>query len=340
VTVTYPSVVNPRPGQVNAAGNTDSLLLKIFGGEVATAYKNALAVYSKVRKFALSGAKSISLPLVGSAIARFHVPGTNILDDANGMVSNIPNNERVIHADRVLIGATVVNEWDRLINHWDQRMIYAGEIGTQMADIQEIIGMRLIALGAAASAPVSGGSNAKWQGGVSITGTATVHTSASDALDAIRQVKVAFDQRSVPQDQRWLILTPNIYSLIMAAKDLLNTDYNPQGNGSLAQGEVGMIYGFRIIVSNLLPSDDTTGVASAANYTNNTEGGSGNTYGVDMTKVKMLAFGPKALAGVQAAGLRMEVNWKDDLHAWFVKASTLTGMNYWRPDNCAKIVIP
>jgi hypothetical protein len=62
-------------GAVNNAGAADALFLKVFAGEVLTAFQNATVFDSKQRVRKIASGKSASFPATGRLGARYMVPG-------------------------------------------------------------------------------------------------------------------------------------------------------------------------------------------------------------------------------------------------------------------------
>ena len=65
-------------GQVNGAGASDALFLKVFGGEVITAFQetNRMQPLHMVRT--ITSDKSASFPVTHKTIAAYHTPGAEL----------------------------------------------------------------------------------------------------------------------------------------------------------------------------------------------------------------------------------------------------------------------
>ena len=116
-----------RSGQIGATGATDALWLKVFAGEVLTAYETAVKLKGTVRERSISGAKSASFPATFKTSANYHTPGAEILGKA------IKHNEIVITLDDLLISDVFVADIDELKNHYDVRAPYSAELGNSLA---------------------------------------------------------------------------------------------------------------------------------------------------------------------------------------------------------------
>lgn len=100
--------------------------------------------------------------------------------------------------------------------------------------------------------------------GTVLTATALPAT-APEAQDAayqlIRKARVALDKANVPNDGRFLIVSPEFYAVLLG--DPRFVDASKYGtNVGILNGEVGRIVGFSVIVSNTIPAG-TAGTAPA-----------------------------------------------------------------------------
>ncbi len=80
-------------------------------------------------------------------------------------------------------------------------------------------------------------------------------------LDLVSQMGRLLDEQEVPEEGRWLVVSPKfLEALVKAGADILNTDFNGQGN-SLKNG-LAMphpLRGFRVHKTNNAPTYDSTG---------------------------------------------------------------------------------
>lgn len=320
------------PGKVNGAGEIDAMYLKLFAGEVARQYKRKLVALPFASAFTLTKGKSIQLPYFGKATARFQGLGVNILDETNALLTSVAGAEKEIFADKTLVSALVVSEWDDILNHYSARSIYADALGTALAESVDNILMRLAILGArvAADSIYTG-----HPGGNSVV-NADADDTATELIESISDLRKKFDEKDVPMEHRVLVLKPAQMQLLVQNKDLFNADYTAGDNGDLARGVVGKAFGFDLVQSTNMPSTDLS-ATSAANLTNNKVATSGNSYAVNASTVVAIAFQRQGLAAVTARGMKMETDYKSELGATLVKASHIMGFGYWRPECCGEI---
>ena len=76
---------NPNTGAfvANTPATSKELFLRLFGGEVLSAFEKQLEVAPRIMTRTIPHGKSCSFPVHGRAIARHHVPGDDILSAAN-----------------------------------------------------------------------------------------------------------------------------------------------------------------------------------------------------------------------------------------------------------------
>ena len=118
-----------RSGQTNAAGDVRNLYLKLYAGEVMSAFqtKNIMMNYCRVRS--ISKGKSAQFIMTGKyRAAEYHTPGNEIIPDVIAK-----NAERVVSVDDLLIAAQFIPNIDEAMQHFDIRSVYTQESGYALA---------------------------------------------------------------------------------------------------------------------------------------------------------------------------------------------------------------
>ena len=118
-----------RSGQTNAAGDVRNLYLKLYAGEVMSAFqtKNIMMNYCRVRS--ISKGKSAQFIMTGKyRAAEYHTPGQEIMPDVIAA-----NAERVVSVDDLLIAAQFIPNIDEAMQHFDIRSVYTAESGYALA---------------------------------------------------------------------------------------------------------------------------------------------------------------------------------------------------------------
>jgi hypothetical protein len=113
--------LNAGIGQINQAGATDALFLKVFSGEVLTAFKLKTVMDNLVTKRSISSGKSAQFPVTGWLQASYHTPGQE-LKGQQGV-----QGEKLIVIDDLLTAPFFVANIEEAKNHYDIRSIYSGE---------------------------------------------------------------------------------------------------------------------------------------------------------------------------------------------------------------------
>lgn len=95
--------------------------------------------------------------------------------------------------------------------------------------------------------------------------TAGTASAADEAYNIVRAVKVAHDKANIPTEGRWLAVSPEFYSLLLA--DARFTDASAYGsNAPIMNGEVGRALGYRILVSTNLPEGTAATAPAVSNF--------------------------------------------------------------------------
>jgi len=125
--------IGHRTGQTNAAGSSRQLFLKLYAGEVMSAFqtKNIMMPYTRTRT--ISKGKSAQFIMTGKyRDAAYHTPGEEIAPAANAK-----NSERIVSVDDLLINAQFIPNIDEAMQHYDVRSIYTQEAGYGLSKVAD-----------------------------------------------------------------------------------------------------------------------------------------------------------------------------------------------------------
>ena len=86
-------------GRVNAANAEDALFLKVFSGEVLTAFERSSVTQGAEMVRSISNGKSASFPVMGRIAAAYHTPGAEIVG------TDVNHNEKVITINDLLVSS-------------------------------------------------------------------------------------------------------------------------------------------------------------------------------------------------------------------------------------------
>lgn len=332
--------VPSRVGQINAAGAVDALWLKVFGGEVLTAYEQAKKLKPLVRVRTIASGKSAQFPATFIANARYHTPGTEIVGQ------KIKHNEVVVTLDDMLIADAFVAQIDELKNHYDVRAPYATELGRSLALFEDRTIAQNIVAAARGAALFTGDGAGQSVTQANVSGTANFDTSGTDLISALNLAKQRMEEVDVPVDILGVnaVLRPAAWYLIANTDKNLNTQTGGQG-ASIAHQSLRTVSDIQVYKSTapLLGFDVTT-----YNATTNTNGVvadvSGNSfttgvpvglpmpndypskYQYDLVNSRALVWCEPAVAYLQLLGLQMETTWDTRRQGTLMLAKMANGM--------------
>lgn len=308
-----------RLGQINGAGDALALFLKKFSGEVLTTFETECVMKDKQLVKTIESGKSAQFPVTGTASASYHVPGQNLLESNNALLSSIGKNEKIINIDGLLQSSAFIAKIDEAMNHYDTRSIYTSELGRALAYAWDQNSLNLIGLAARAAANITGGN-----GGSVLAKGATVATTASVLAAAIFEAAQTFDEKNVPQTERFVALRPRYYSLLAQSTTQLNKDWG--GAGVYSEGTVLKIAGITLVKSNFVPN----GVVSS-------QTGQNNTYSGDFSDTVALAFHKSAIGTVKLLDLATESEYLTQYQGTLVVSKYAVGSGILRPESAIEI---
>ena len=302
--MTAATVLNP--GQDNGAGDANALFLKVFGGEVLTAFEEANVMMDKQMIRTIQHGKSAQFPATWKVNSSYHTAGDEIV----GKSSNV--SERVITIDDLLIADVFIDILDDAMNHYDVRSVYSAECGRELSYAFDTNSLQVGCLAARASATVTGAN------GGSTSTDAGYATTGSTIATGIFLGAQTLDEKDVPENDRYAVLRPAQYYLVAQTTDVINRDWG--GAGVYAEGTVLKVAGIHIAKSNHLPNSNvTTGPSAYQGDFSNTEG---------------LVFQKQALGTVKLLDLAMEMGYDIRRQGWLILAKYALGHGILRPE-CA-----
>lgn len=308
-----------RPGQINGAGAADALFLKVFPGEILTAFNanNVMMPLHTVRSIA-SG-KSAQFPALGKATAQYHVPGVQLLGS-----NLIGSNERVIYIDSLLTSDVFTSNIDDAMTHFDVRGEYAAQLGQSLALKADKQLLQVTALAARAAATITGG-----DGGTALT-NASAATDGDVLAGMIFNSAQIFDEKNLPENDRYVAVKPAQYYLLVQTTKVINRDWG--GAGVYADGKVLKVAGVSIVKTNNVPS---TLIAAAESGVN-----ANNTYHGDFSKTVALAFQKGAVGTVKLMDLGTEKEYQVSRQGTLMVAKYAMGHGILRPECAVEIATP
>jgi len=245
-------------GADNGAATTTAarrdLYLKLFSGELFKGFQRNTIARDLVTKRTLKNGKSLQFIFTGRTGSEFHIPGNNILGNADGAP---PVAEVTIQCDDLLISSAFVYELDETLSHYDLRGEISRKIGYALAENYDRRIFRAITKSARSAGPITK-TNYVEPGGTQIrVGTnnsgADAYVSAS-LINAFYDAAAALDEKGVSTEGRVGVLNPRqYYELIQAvgSNGLVNRD--EQGDSLQSGNGIIEIAGIKIYKSMNIP---------------------------------------------------------------------------------------
>jgi len=279
-----------RLGALNGGSDTDALFLKVFSGEVLTAFEQQTVMMDKHQVRTIANGKSAQFPVMGRTSAVYHTPGSEITG------SSINHAEKVITINDLLLTSTFIANIDEAKNHYDVRSVYSKEMGVALANqMDKHILQTLIQAANDSTATVTGEADMV---GTIIT-DADSNTNADSLVDSIFAAAQALDEKNVPEDNRYVVVKPAQYYLLANSSKVQNVDFGNGGNGSTASGRVMQVAGIDVLKSNNLPVANVTGTDVAA-------GGAGGAQVAPAANTTAIVFHPSCAGTVKLMDLSTE----------------------------------
>lgn len=244
-----------------SAHSDRAIALKVFSGEVLTAFEEKNIFMNLVQTRTISSGKSAQFPVIGSytdAVAE-HVPGTDI--DVKGIAAG----ERVITIDNLKYASVFVDNFEEAMAHYEVRGQYSMEMGRKLAStvdgdvvttLRNCIGKNQAGVANANAVAAATGQPAAeaayLDAGVLTTDSA--EAAGNKIIDTIFQAQTKLDEKDVP-GERYVVVTPaDYYKLVQSSKGT-NSDYTVS-NGGIDTGKITRIAGNNILVSNRLAAGE------------------------------------------------------------------------------------
>ncbi len=299
-----------RTGQINLAGDVDALNLKIFSGEVLTAFNMNCVYQDKHLIREIANGKSAQFPATGKITAAYHTPGTQLTG------TPIAHNERVITIDDLLVANVMIADIDEAKSHYDVRSEYTKQLGEALALAFDTNVARTAILAARASATITGE-----PGGTVINGGLAVRTDGALIKNALFAAAQKFDENNIVDSDRNAFVKPVTFYAAAATTDLVNKDWG--GRGGIADGKIESLAGINIIKSNNVPNSN---VATGPSK-----------YQGDFSKTAMSIFHRGAVGTVRLMSLSMQSEYLTLWQATALVARFAVGHGILRPESSIEV---
>lgn len=191
-----------QQGAKQNTGDQLALFLKVFSGEVLTAFTRASKVMNNHMIKTIDSGKSTSFPVIGRGKAHYLPAGSN-LDDLR---EAIPHNEVVINIDGLLTSDVLITDIYEAMNHYDVRGEYAKQLGEALAIAADGATVAEIAKLVKANTENITGLGKGIVVEKTITGGAGINYETGKAvIDGLLEMKAKWTTQYVPEEERFAI---------------------------------------------------------------------------------------------------------------------------------------
>lgn len=254
-----------NPGQKLSAGDRDALFMKVFSGEVLTAFARNTVMMSRHQVRTIDHGKSASFAVMGRTRAKYLAPGSS-LDDQR---KKFEHAEKVISIDGLLTADCLITDIDDAMNHYDVRVEYSRQLGEALAQSADCAIINELANMAAKDATVKENIPDNGTGADKVQGTGKAFefetglelSQSADygnkIIEGLLAARAAFTKNYVPMGDRYCLLTPEGYSALIKA--LMPDSANYQALFDPNSGKLQTICGFEVIEVPHLLNDGVDG---------------------------------------------------------------------------------
>lgn len=288
-----------NPGQNLSSGQRDALFMKMFAGEVLTAFTRTSVMMDKHMVRTIPHGKSAAFPVMGRTHAKYLTPG-NSLDDQR---KKMENTEKVITIDGLLTADCLITDIDDAMNHFDVRTEYSRQLGEALAQaadcavINELANMCKKASVTGMPENIPDNSSLENPG----TGKAFEYATNLEAatsteygnalLQGLIDARAHMSNNWVPTSDRYFLVDPEGYSAIIRA--LMPDAANYQALFDPSSGKLMTVCGFQIIETPNLHNKGVDGKHAVDSQ-------------ITTAKLQGLAFHRSAVGTVKLKDLAME----------------------------------
>ena len=174
--------------------------------------------------------------------------------------------------------------------------------------------LQVAVLASRGSATISGGN------GGSVLTQANFASSGSTLADGMFDTAQAFDEKDIPENDRYLAVPPLQYYLMAQTTNVINRDWG--GRGVYAEGEVLKVAGINIVKSNHVPSSNVTSGPSA--------------YQGDFSTTVGVAFHKSAIGTVKLMDLSSEMEYDIRRQGTLIVSKYAVGHGILRPESAVE----
>jgi len=270
-------------------------------------------------------------------------PGAEEHDSGQEMLGqNYAVKEANITVDKPLVTHKDIGFFDNLVAHWDQINPLIRQNGRKIAEkldirvaVTGVLSARTAQITKNGFVVHNGGNvvTASTSGDIAVAYPVTV-AGAKAFRDDANQLARLMDEDNVPPDGRFLFISPLIAQILQQDTTVFDRDLTGLP-GDIATRALGMLAGFILIKTNVLPYEDTS-LTTSAQYDVNSKYQSDFSVGGATGRPAALALcgaseGSAGIGLVESSGLAAHMSFDDRRDTYFTKARIVTGMGVLNP---------
>lgn len=231
---------------VSTGSDKLALFLKVFGGEVLTAFARTSVTTSRHMVRSISSGKSAQFPVLGRTQAAYLAPGEN-LDDKR---KDIKHTEKVITIDGLLTADVLIYDIEDAMNHYDVRSEYTSQLGESLAMAAD--GAVLAEIAGLCNLTSALNENIEGLGAATVIATTQNKEALTDQvalgkeiIAALTKARASLTKNYVPASDRVFYCDPDSYSAILAA--LMPNAANYAALIDPEKGSIRNVMGFEVV---------------------------------------------------------------------------------------------
>lgn len=242
-------------------GSTDTdklaLFLKVFAGEVLTAFTRRTVTMDKVMTRTIANGKSASFPVMGRSAGKYLKAGDSLDDQRTAM----KHSEKVITIDGLLTDDVLIYDIEDAMKHFDVRAEYSAQLGEALALAAD--GANLAEMAKLCNLVSTGNENIAGLGTPSvlplgIAGETDPVVIGKAIISGLTLARAKLTKNYVPSGDRFFYTTPENYSAILAA--LMPNAANYAALIDPETGNIRNVMGFTVVEVPHLTAGGATGI--------------------------------------------------------------------------------
>lgn len=245
-TMTGGQKLGTNQGKGATGSDALALFLKVFGGEVLTAFARTSVTTNRHMVRSISSGKSAQFPVIGRTQAAYLKPGEN-LDDIR---KDIKHTEKTITIDGLLTADVLIYDIEDAMNHYDVRSEYTSQLGESLAMAAD--GAVLAEIAGLCNLASASNENIAGLGSATVIEFAQKKSELTDQvalgkeiIAGLTKARAALTKNYVPASDRVFFCDPDSYSAILAA--LMPNAANYSALIDPEKGSIRNVMGFEVV---------------------------------------------------------------------------------------------